>query len=116
MRLEITTLISCFHLQIHFKFILKNQPSIENFFNYEDRIRKILLGCVVDKFSCGQCTSTNMFETYRHLSPRIAEHKGMSIIGEVKCFFSNSSQTSIHEHALQESHNIISCYFFIIHK
>ena len=30
-------------------------------------------------FSCGQCTSTYIGETYRHLSTRIVEHKGIAI-------------------------------------
>ena len=114
MRLEIIKLLGRFYPQINFKFIFNNQLSIESFFKFKDRIPYVLQSCVVYKFSCGQCSSTYIGETYRHLSTRIAEHEGISVrTGQTLL---NPPNSSIRDHALQAGHDINTNYFKIIHK
>ena len=80
MRLDKTKILSRLYPQINFQFIFNNQLSVEFFFfKFKDRIPYPLQSCVVYKFSCGQCTSTYIGETYPHLPTRIAEYKGMSV-------------------------------------
>ena len=114
MRLEIIKLLGRFYPQINFKFIFNNQLSIESFFKFKDRIPYVLQSCVVYKFSCGQCSSTYIGETYRHLSTRIADHKGISVrTGQTLL---NPPNSSIRDHALQAGHDINTNCFKIIHK
>ena len=113
-RLEITTLLGHFYPQINFKFILNNQLSIESFFKFKDRIPYVLQSCVVVyKFSGGQCTSMYIGESYRHLSTRIAEHRGISVrTGQTL----NPPNSSIRDHTLQAGHDINTNCFKIIQK
>ena len=67
--------ISCFHPKINFKFIFKNQLSIENFSDLKDCIPNIPQSCVNYVNSCGQYTFIQNGETSCHLARRIDQIK-----------------------------------------
>ena len=112
-RSELTKLLARFYPQIQFRFVFKNTLSIQNFFHFKDRVPCGLQSCVVYKFSCGQCSSTYIGETTRHLLARIADHKGISIrTGQP---FTTPSNSSIRDHALKAGHDINIDDFKICH-
>ena len=109
MQLEIANLLGRFNPKNNFKLIFNNQLPNESFFNFKDRIPYYLKSCVVYKLSCGQCASTFIGETYRHLSTRIAEHKGISVgTGQT---LSNPPNSSIRDRTLQAGHHINTNFF-----
>ena len=113
-RFEINKLLGRFYPQIQLKFIFNNQLSIGNFLKFKDTIPNALQSCVVYKFNCGQCSSTYIGETARHLSTRIAEHKGISI--RTNKTLITPPNSSIRDHALQAGHDINYSCFSIIHR
>ena len=109
MRMQTTKLSGRFYPPINF-----NRLSIDFFFKFRDRIPYVLQSCVGYKFSCGQCTSTYIGETFLHLSIRIAEHKGISVrTGQTLI---NPPNSNLRDHALQASHVINTNCFKIIPK
>ena len=113
-RLETTKLLGRFYPQNNFKFIFNNNLSIEKFSILRTVFLMSCKGVSSINSTCGQLRSTYIGETYRHLSTRITEHKGISIrTGQTLL---NPPHSSICYHALQEGHAIILNCFSIIHQ
>ena len=64
------------------------------------------------KFSCAQCSATYYDETSRHMSTRIAEHKGLS--ARTGKPVTNPLNSSIRDHALETGHEINNSNFSIV--
>ena len=51
---------------------------MSNFFNFKDKICKVLKSGVVYRFKCGSCNAAYYGKTKRHLKVRVSEHMGVS--------------------------------------
>ena len=100
--METTKLSGRFHHETNFKARFNIQLSVINFFNFEDCIHNALQGCVVNKFSCGQCTSKFIGETSGHCTTRIAEHIGISF--RTGQSLSIAPYSNIRDCGIQEGH------------
>ena len=109
-RFEITKYLIHFHPKINLKFIFHDQLSIENFFSKLKIIFliscKAVLSIIIGVDSIRP--HTYIGRSYRHLTTRNAEHKGI-IIGTGQTL-SKPLYNILHVHTLQEGHHIIlSC-------
>ena len=67
-----------------FRVIFKSSTRISNFSQFEDKIPYCLRSSVVYKFSRGRCNATYYGEGCRHLSVRVGEHLGVSLLTRKK--------------------------------
>ena len=64
------------------------------------------------KYSCAHCDATYYGETTRHLSTRIAEHRGLSVRTGMPVL--NPLNSSIRDHAIFSNHDISTNRFSIV--
>ena len=109
---EIQELVAKFYPQIELCIIFKNRNTIGSFFNFKDRIPDLMRSNVVYKYSCAHCDATYYGETTRHLSTRIAEHRGLSVRTGMPVL--NPLNSSIRDHAIFSNHGISTNSFSIV--
>ena len=76
--------------------IFKSSTCISEFFQFKDNISCCLHSSVVCKFSCGRCNATYYSEKCRHLSVRVGEHSGASLLTRKKSI--SKKYTALKDH------------------
>ena len=109
---EIQELAFKFFPQIDLHIVFKNQNTISNFFGFKDRIPDLVRSNVVYKYSCAHCDATYYGETTRHLSTRIAEHRGLSSRTGMPVL--KPLNSAIRDHAISSNHEILRSDFSIV--
>ena len=109
---DIQKIVNDFFPQINLKIVFKNSHTVGSYFKFKDSIPDLLCSNVVYKYSCAQCSATYYGETTRHISTRIAEHKGLSVrTGKP---VTNPLNSSIRNHSLETGHDIPNSSFSIV--
>ena len=67
LKTEFSDLIDKYYPQIDLRIMFMNNNSVGRFFNYKDRIPDFMNGNIVYKYSCSQCSETNVGESSRHM-------------------------------------------------
>ena len=75
---ELSSLLSNFFYNTEFHIILVNKFSIGSFFNFKDKLPKLMQSSLIYKYCCGKCPSEYVGLTSRTLHQRVAEHCGRS--------------------------------------
>ena len=109
---QINDLISKYFPQIKLNCVFVNDLTISSFFPFKDKIPPLVSSGVVYKYKCGQCQSTYIGETQKHLFARISQHKGLSFRTNVP--LATPPQSNIREHALSSDHPIKIEHFKIL--
>ena len=112
MHKDVQKLVTQFFPQIDLKIVFKNSHTIGSYFKFKDSIPDLVTSNVVYRFSCAQCPATYYGETSRHITTRIAEHKGLS--ARTGKPVTNPLNSSIRDHSLETGHEINNSNFSII--
>ena len=112
MHKDIQKLVTQFFPQIDLKIVFKNSHTIGSYFKFKDSIPDLVTSNVVYRFSCAQCPATYYGETSRHITTRIAEHRGLS--ARTGKPVTNPLNSSIRDHALETGHEISNSNFSIV--
>ena len=85
--------------------IFQTNNRLENYFRFKDSVPETLRSNLIDKFSCGSCTTSYIGKTYRHFKVRVSEHQGVSprTSKPVKVTLS----TSVRDHMLVCDHKVV---------
>ena len=111
---EILTLVRRFYPQIDLRIIFNNTSTIASFFKYKDKVPAHVRSNVVYKYQCPQCEDAYIGETTRHLTTRIAEHRGVSArTGNV---LRTEPKSNIYSHFLNTGHDISPNSFTILYS
>ena len=108
---EVLDLMQRFYPQLKVILIFKNNFTIGRFFNYKDRIPTPMQSNIVYQYTCGACAATYCGETSRHLSTRIAEHKGVSPRTGLP---TANPKSNIYNHFLETGHPIHKSNFNVL--
>ena len=112
MKRKLSQLFKKYYPQVNLRVILTNNNTIERMFTFKDRLPTVLCSRIVYEYCCGDCGSTYVGKSQRHLHTRIAEHKGLSIrTGQP---LTRPSFSNIRNHAWNSNHRILSENFRII--
>ena len=103
--------MSEFYPQVSLRVIFKPSSTLFQQFKFKDRICDALQSSVVYKFKCSRCNSTYIGQTKRHLTARIAEHRGRSF--RTGFPLSKPSYSAIREHSEASDHPIYPSDFTI---
>ena len=112
-RCNVLEIVGKFYPQLELKLIFKNQFSIGSFFQYKDRVPRMLSSNVVYLYTCALCGATYCGETSRHLQTRIAEHQGIS--SRTGRPLTNTNST-IFNHKFDTGHSVNVNSFEIVQK
>lgn len=77
-RNKINKLIRDFYPQLSLRIVFQSPMTLSRCFRFKDRIPDALRSSVVYNYKCSRCNATYIGQTKRHLTARIAEHKGVS--------------------------------------
>ena len=108
LRKELVSLVSKFYPQVKLNIIFENKFSIASFFRDKDKIPKALLSNIVYKYTCPHCSGSYVGSTSRHLTTRIAEHRGVSArTGRPLC----NVQSNIYQHRVDTGQCVTGCIY-----
>ena len=93
--------------------MFKNKTRLGNNFYFKDQVPKDLTSGVVYKFQCGLCNESYYGECMTHLSVRIGEHIGISLLTRKQVKTKNSS---VADHLLLCSHSAFYDDFSILER
>ena len=110
----IKTVIYKYYPQIQLNIALINSNTLYKIFPFRDKIPYLCCSCVIYKYQCDQCLSSNIGETQKQLKYRIFRHKGVS------CRTGNSltcpPNSNVRQHALDFDHPIKLENFKLVNK
>ena len=114
MKRKLTQLFRKYYPQINLRIVLTNSNTIEKLFKFKDPLPAMLCSHIVYEYSCGDCGSTYVGKSQRHLHTRVAEHRGVSArTGQP---LTRPSFSNIRNHSWQCDHRILADNFKIVTK
>ena len=60
------------------KIVFTSPVRVKSFFTFKDKLPKMSISGLVDRYKCGDCNATYYGKTKRHLKVQVCEHLGIS--------------------------------------